>query len=115
MQKKKKEKKAKSFLDQCRLCKNTLHQKKKKKEEEEVEGWVIFGGRWRSFSLLWRDYPEAETTLTSELMNMLFQLFPMYIYHALISALSAHMIHINLNTIFYAHVEHSPTKTVYLR
>ena len=25
----------------------------------------------------------------------------MYIYHALINALSAHMIHINLNTIFY--------------
>ena len=26
----------------------------------------------------------------------------MYIYHALINALSAHMIHINLNMIFYA-------------
>ena len=34
----------------------------------------------------------------------------MYIYHALINALSAHMIHINLNRIFYTHVEHSPTK-----
>ena len=33
----------------------------------------------------------------------------MYIYHALINALSAHMIHINLNTIFYTHVKHSPT------
>ena len=29
----------------------------------------------------------------------------MYIYHALINALSAHMIHINLNMIFYTHVE----------
>ena len=28
----------------------------------------------------------------------------MYIYHALINALSAHMIHINLNIIFYTHV-----------
>ena len=28
----------------------------------------------------------------------------MYIYHALINALSAHMIHINLNMIFYTHV-----------
>ena len=37
----------------------------------------------------------------------------MYIYHAVINALSAHMIHINLNMIFYAHVEHSPTKTIY--
>ena len=28
----------------------------------------------------------------------------MYIYHVLINALSAHMIHINLNMIFYTHV-----------
>ena len=28
----------------------------------------------------------------------------MYIYHALINALSAHMIHVNLNMIFYTHV-----------
>ena len=34
----------------------------------------------------------------------------MYIYHALINALSAHIVHINLNMIFYTHVEHSPTK-----
>ena len=39
----------------------------------------------------------------------------MYIYHALINALSAHTIHINLNTLFYTHVEHSPTKTIYIR
>ena len=38
----------------------------------------------------------------------------MYSYHALINALSAHMIHINLNMIFYIHVEHSPTKTIYI-
>ena len=49
-----------------------------------------------------------------------FQLIPliiiiMYIYHVLINALRAHMIHINLNTIFYTHVEHGPTKTVFLR
>jgi len=37
------------------------------------------------------------------------------IYYALINALSAHMIHINLNMIFYTHVEHSPTKTIYKR
>ena len=35
----------------------------------------------------------------------------MYIYHALINALSTHMIHINLDMIFYTHVEHSPNKT----
>ena len=39
----------------------------------------------------------------------------MYIYHALINALSAHMIHINLNMILYTHVEHSPTKTIYVK
>ena len=39
----------------------------------------------------------------------------MYIYHALIKALSAHIIHLNLNTIFCTHVEGSPTKTIYVR
>ena len=39
----------------------------------------------------------------------------MYIYHALINALSAHMIHINLNMILYTHIEHSPTKTIYIK
>ena len=33
----------------------------------------------------------------------------MYIYHVFIIALSAHMIHINLNTIFCTHVKHSPS------
>ena len=39
----------------------------------------------------------------------------MCIYHALINALSAHMIHVKLNVIFYTHVEHSPTKTIYIK
>ena len=39
----------------------------------------------------------------------------MYIYHALINALSAHMTHINLNMIFYTHVKHSLTKTIYIK
>ena len=39
----------------------------------------------------------------------------MNIYHALIDALDAHMIHINLNTIIYTHAEHSPTKTIYTK
>ena len=38
----------------------------------------------------------------------------MYIYHVLIDALSAHMIHINPNTIFYTEVENSPTETIYI-
>ena len=36
----------------------------------------------------------------------------MYIYHALMNALSAHMIHINLSMIFYTPVDHNPTKTI---
>ena len=39
----------------------------------------------------------------------------MYIYHAPINALRTHMIHINLNMIFYTHVEHSPIKTIYVK
>ena len=39
----------------------------------------------------------------------------MYIYHALINALSAHTIHINLNMIFCTHVEHSRSKTIYIK
>ena len=38
----------------------------------------------------------------------------MYMYHVLINVLNIHMIHINLNMIFYTHVEHSPTKTIYI-
>ena len=37
------------------------------------------------------------------------------IYHVLINALSAPIIHINLNTIFYTYIEDSPTKTNYIR
>ena len=37
----------------------------------------------------------------------------MYIYRALINALSTHMIHVNLN-IFCTLVEHSPTRTIYI-
>ncbi len=47
--------------------------------------------------------------------NKTFRIIIMYIYHALINALSAHMIHINLNMIFYTHVKHSPTKTIYIK
>ena len=38
-----------------------------------------------------------------------------YIYHALINALSAYMIHINLNTVFYTHIEHNPAKSMYIK
>ena len=39
----------------------------------------------------------------------------MYIYHALINALSAHMIHTNLNTIYYTHIEQSPTNAICIK
>ena len=43
------------------------------------------------------------------------QIIIMYSYRALVNALSAHMIHINLNMIFYPHVEHSRTETIYIK
>ena len=39
----------------------------------------------------------------------------MYIYYVLITALSTHLIHINLNMIFYTHVECSPTKRISIK
>ena len=39
----------------------------------------------------------------------------MCIDHALVNALSTHVIHVNLNTIFYTYVEHNPIKTIYIR
>ena len=51
----------------------------------------------------------------SKVMVFIIIIIIMYIYHALINALSAHMIHINLNMIFYTHVKHSPTKTIYIK
>ena len=38
----------------------------------------------------------------------------MYIYLVLIDALSAHMIHINPNTIFYTEIENNPPETIYI-
>ena len=38
----------------------------------------------------------------------------MYSYHALNDGLSAYMMHINLNTIFYIHLEH-PTETICIK
>ena len=39
----------------------------------------------------------------------------MYVYQALINTLSAHTTPTDLNMIFYTHVEHSPTKTIYTK
>ena len=51
----------------------------------------------------------------TEELREISQIIIMYIHHALINALSAHMIHINLNMIFCTHVEHGPTKTIYIK
>ena len=48
-------------------------------------------------------------------MMMMIIIIIMYIYYALINALSAYLIHINLNMILYTHVEHRPTKTIYIK
>ena len=52
--------------------------------------------------------------LNGIIMLIIIIIIIMYIYHVLINALSAHTIHINLNAIFYTHVEDSPTKTIYI-
>lgn len=39
----------------------------------------------------------------------------MYVYHAFIDALSAYVIHINLNTKCYTHVEDNLIKTIYIK
>ena len=53
--------------------------------------------------------------MPQQLIIIIIIIIIMYIYHVLINALSAHMIHINLNMIFYTHVKHSPTKTIYIK
>ena len=54
-------------------------------------------------------------TLSHGLCIQLIIIIIMYIYHALINALSAHVIHMNLHMVFCTHVEHSPTKTIYIK
>ena len=39
----------------------------------------------------------------------------MYIYYALIDAMIAHMMRININTSFYTHAEHSPTDAIHTK
>ena len=39
----------------------------------------------------------------------------MYIHHAFINALSAHIIHIHINMIFYTNLQHGPTKPIYIK
>ena len=67
--------------------------------------WVVSGLRPFSSS-----ETKGDSTPSSVIIIII-----MYIYHALINALSAHMIYINLNMIFYTHVKHSPTKTIYIK
>ena len=61
----------------------------------------------------------AEIMLSLQIVFSVSKLLPsiiiMYIYHALINALNAHTINVNLNTQFYTHVEHSPTETINIR
>ena len=83
---------------------------------------IIMQGNWNTFLVMF-DFKECwsirvKTCLkgeTTERSNNNNNNNVTYIYHALINALSAHMIHINLNMIFYTHVERSPTKTIYIK
>ena len=70
----------------------------------------------QNISPLWNGMVGLRGTSVSEgWRQQIIIIIIMYVYHALINALSSHMIHINLNMIFYTHVEHSPTKTIYIK
>ena len=53
-----------------------------------------------------RFYLELFSTLVRTKFGAFSIIIIMYIYHALINAMSAHMIHINLKMKFYTHVEY---------
>ena len=53
--------------------------------------------------------PVPQKNITFPDLFIIIIIIIMYIYHAFINALSAHMIHVDLNTIFCTCVEHSPT------
>ena len=55
------------------------------------------------------------SNLETVVVDAVAYLIIMFICHTLINTLSASMIHNNLNMIFCTHVEHSPTKTVYIK
>ena len=59
--------------------------------------------------------PFTRSSIFLAFTQLFLPLIIMYIYHVLINALSANIMYINLNTILYTHIEHSPTKTIYIR
>ena len=61
-----------------------------------------------------KEWDLREVLQQSKIMIIIMMIIT-YIYNTLINALSAHMIHINLNTIFYTHVEHSSTDNFYIK
>ena len=63
--------------------------------------------------LFWESFKVVSFSTVALIVDII--IIIMYIYHAPINALSAHMIHINLNMILYTHVKHSPTKTIYIK
>ena len=69
--------------------------------------YCFYGPVWEQICLMTRSrvlYFALQTKLYRHVIIII-----RYIYHALINAVSAHMIHINLNVIFYTHVERRTT------
>ena len=61
---------------------------------------------------MWRQcLPPGQSAVRGKMAGLII----MYIFHVLIHALNAHMIHTNLNTIFNTPIEQSPTETVYMK
>ena len=53
--------------------------------------------------------------MVEHIYQLLMKISDIYIYHALIDVLNVHMVHVNLKTIFYTHVEQGPTNAIHLK
>ena len=98
---------------------------------ESIEDELVCGlSDYKALFVPWADGAKSLVTLTlhahsercwplsgarhADLQELLIIII-MYIYHALINALTTHMIHVNLNTMFYTYVEQSPTNAMYIK
>ena len=76
-------------------------------------GTLIYSRQTERSESLWPSLARTHHLGSSFIPSAVYVII-VYISHALINALSTHKIHINLNTIFCAHVERSPTETIYI-
>ena len=78
-------------------------------------GRLICSRQTEQSESLWPSLARTHHLGSSFIPSAVYVIIIVYISHALVNALSAHMIHINLNTILCTQAEHSPAKTIYVR